>query len=146
MAIEIHSQSVNATLAASQQVSVPKENAVKKDLDKSAANADAPKEVLQEVTKKVSNDLNAQAAEIPEKTVKTLELPREMLQDAVNKLQDYVDKYERDLKFSIDDDTGRTVVRLLDNDSNVVKQYPSEDVLSLISNLEQNKGLFDDQA
>ena len=129
MAIDIRSQ-VNTTLAPSQQVSVAKENVASKDLEKTTPTLEIPKEVVKQVT------------EVPAKTVKTLELPRETIQEAVNKLQDYVDKYDRDLKFSIDDDTGRTVVRLLDADRNVVKQYPSEDILSLISNLEQNKGLF----
>ena len=134
MAIEIQSQVVNATSKVSQQVSVSKDQVISKDMEQgvkqSAPKAEQAKEVV------------TQAFEIPEKSQNSLELPKETIQDAVNKLQDYVDKYNRDLKFSIDDDTGRTVVRLLDNDKNVVKQYPSEDVLKLISNLEQNKGLF----
>ena len=134
MAIEIQSQVVNATSKVSQQVSVSKDQVISKDVEQSVKHS-APKA---EQTKEVI----VQAFEIPEKSQKSLELPKETIQDAVNKLQDYVDKYNRDLKFSIDDDTGRTVVRLLDNDKNVVKQYPTEDVLKLISNLEQNKGLF----
>ena len=133
MAIDIKSQTVNAAFAAGQQVSVSKESPVEKPEGKAVPIVETPKEVVK------------QATEIPEKAEspgKPIELPRETIQEAVNKLQDYVDKYDRDLKFSIDDDTGRTVVRLLDADSNVVKQYPSEDILSLISNLEQNKGLF----
>ena len=129
MATEIQSQVMNTTSKVSQQVSVSKDHAVKKDV----------KGVEQTTPKK---EVVTQSFEISEKSTKSLELPKETIQEAVNKLQDYVDKYNRDLKFSVDDDTGRTVVRLLDNDSNVVKQYPSEDILSLISNLEQNKGLF----
>jgi len=133
MAIEIKSQTMSAALTAGQQVSVSKKSVVEKSVDNAIPVAETPKEAVKQTT------------EIPEKAEgfeKPLELPRETIQEAVNKLQDYVDKYDRDLKFSIDDDTGRTVVRLLDADSNVVKQYPSEDLLSLISNLEQNKGLF----
>jgi len=130
MAIDIKSQAVSVALASSQQVSVSKESTVGKKVEKAIPVVESPTEVIK------------QATEIPEKRETPLELPRESIQEAVNKLQDYVDKYDRDLKFSIDDDTGRTVVRLLDADSNIVKQYPSEDILSLISNLEQNKGLF----
>ena len=134
MANEIQSQVVNATSKVSQQVSsVSKDNAVKKDV-KSVDSSPVKLGVTSEIVN--------QPVETAEKPVVSLEMPKENLQEAVNKLQDYVDKYNRDLKFSIDDDTGRTVVRLLDNDDNVVKQYPTEDILKLISNLEQNKGLF----
>jgi len=136
MTIEIQSQAVNATHAASQKISVSKavsnDNAIKQEVDEATSKVE-PQEAA---TKTV------QPLEIPKETAKPLEMPKENIQEAVNKLQDYVDKYDRDLKFSIDDDTGRTVVKLLDSDKNVLKQYPSEDVLSLISNLEQNKGLF----
>lgn len=130
MAINTQSQTVNTTVSASRQVSVPKEIAVQKEVEKSVSSVETVKYTARQV------------ADIQAKDEKPLEISKESLQAAVNKLQDYVDKYNRDLKFSIDDDTGRTVVRLLDGDSNVVKQYPSEDILSIISNLEQNKGLF----
>jgi len=133
MAIDIQSNTVNATLAASQQASA---------LNKAPAAKASP---VVDVAKDVKN-IAAAKTEAPEQSVKPVEVSSEKIQEAVNKLQDYVDKYERDLKFSVDDDTGRTVVRLLDNEDNVVKQYPTEEVLSLISNLEQNKGLFIDQA
>lgn len=129
MAIDIQANTVNMTLAASQQASaLKKEPAVKTN-----PVVDVPKEGV------ARTDSSGQ-------TAKPAEISSEKLQEVVNKLQDYVDKYERDLKFSVDDDTGRTVVRLLDNENNVVKQYPTEEVLSLISHLEQNKGLFIDQA
>lgn len=130
MTIEIQSQAVSQQISVSKAVS--NDNAVKKEVDKTASKVE-----LQEVATK-----GLQPTEIPKETAKPLEMPKENIQEAVNKLQDYVDKYDRDLKFSIDDDTGRTVVKLLDSDKNVLKQYPTEEVLSLISNLEQNKGLF----
>jgi len=139
MTIDTQSQAINSVLAVSQQVSVPKDQVVKKEKDV---------EHSTQLKTEVEKEVKQQPIEIPENTTKTEnttevpELSRENIQEAVNKLQDYVDKYERDLRFSIDDDTGRTVVSLLDNDNKVVKQYPSEELLSLISNLEQNKGLF----
>ncbi|HFE38090.1 MAG TPA: flagellar protein FlaG [Gammaproteobacteria bacterium] len=137
MAMDIQSQSANLALPTNQQASM-----LKRSADKPVATA--KQDAAVEVAKQPS--MSAQAIEVKEKTSNSVELPKANIQEAVNKLQDYVDKYNRDLKFSVDDDTGRTVVRLLDSDDNVVKQYPSEEILSLISNLEQNKGLFIDQA
>lgn len=70
------------------------------------------------------------------------ELSRERVEEAVGKLQDYADQYKRQIRFSVDDDTGRTIVRLYDKDDNVLRQIPSEDVLNLLQNIEQNKGLL----
>ncbi len=131
MAMDIQTQTMNTALPARQSVSVVKTTDVDKPAVKSTDQVNAVKQ---------------QPLSATESSVNATALPKESLQEAVNKLQDYVDNYNRDLTFSIDDDTGRTVVRLMDSDQNVVRQYPSEEVLSLIEHLEQNKGLFIDQA
>lgn len=79
-------------------------------------------------------------------SVKPVELSKEQIAEAVNKLQDYADQYKRELRFSIDEETGRTIVRLLDSEDRVLRQIPSEDVLSLAQSLKDNiGGLFEDQ-
>ncbi len=75
------------------------------------------------------------------------EISREKIAEAVGKLQDYADQHKRNIRFSVDDETGRTIVRLYDKDNNVLRQIPSEEVLNLLKSIEQNKGLlFEDQA
>jgi len=131
MAMDIQTPAMNAALPARQPASAVKTTELDKSTVKPAAQVTA---------------VNQQTPVATESSVKTATLSKESLQETVNKLQDYVDNYNRDLSFSIDDDTGRTVVRLMDNDNNVVRQYPSEEVLNLLEHLEQNKGLFIDQA
>lgn len=70
------------------------------------------------------------------------------LEQAITKLQEFVQGMQRDLNFSVDAESGRTVVKVIDSSSDeVVRQIPSETVLSLARNLERIKGaLFEDKA
>lgn len=56
----------------------------------------------------------------------------EQLQSAVHKLNDYVQNIQRTLSFSVDEDTGTTVVKVIDTETKeVVRQIPAEEMLSL---------------
>lgn len=58
--------------------------------------------------------------------------------EAVGQLNDYVQNIQRDLHFSIDDDTGRTVIKVVDSQSEeVIRQIPPEEALVLARHLEQ---------
>jgi flagellar protein FlaG len=60
---------------------------------------------------------------------------------AVGKLQEFVQSMQRDLQFSIDTESGKTVVTVIDsNTKEVLRQVPSEEVLRLAQNLEQHQG------
>ena len=74
--------------------------------------------------------------------LKETPVSKDTLSAAVEKLNDYVAKNKRNIHFSIDEDTSRTVVKLIDGEDNVLRQIPSEEVLHLIKSLEQNKGLI----
>ena len=55
---------------------------------------------------------------------------------AVAQLNDYVQSLQRDLRFSVDDSLGRTVVRVIDRQSQeVIRQIPNETALRLARNL-----------
>jgi len=63
------------------------------------------------------------------------------LADAVSELNDYVQKIQRDLEFSIDHDSGRTVIKVVDSKNNeVIRQIPSEEALSLAHRLDELRG------
>lgn len=64
------------------------------------------------------------------------------LNNVVLKLNEYVEQQKRGIRFSIDEDTNRTVVKLLDSNGDVLKQFPSEDALAILKGIERNKGLF----
>ena len=55
---------------------------------------------------------------------------------------------QRKLEFSIDEDSGRNVVKVIDSDSgDIIRQFPSEEVLKLSSVAKSGKGgLFAEEA
>lgn len=69
-----------------------------------------------------------------------IENQRESLQQAVTQLNDYVQSIQRDLQFEIDDETGDTIVRVLDKETQeVVRQIPDEVAVRLAQNLQEQE-------
>ena len=58
------------------------------------------------------------------------------LKQAVSKLNDYVQNVQRNLQFSIDKESGATVVKVIDSKSEkVIRQIPTEETLRLARSL-----------
>ncbi len=73
-------------------------------------------------------------------------LEREQLEKMAQQLQDFMGEMNRSLQFKVDEDSGRDVIKVLDKDSGeVIKQYPSEEVLSLVSKLSESAGILIDK-
>ncbi|MDC9497151.1 MULTISPECIES: flagellar protein FlaG [unclassified Pseudoalteromonas] len=73
-------------------------------------------------------------------------LEREQLEKVAQQLQDFMGEMNRSLQFQVDEDSGRDVIKVLDKDTgDIIKQYPSEEVLSLVSKLSETAGLLIDQ-
>ncbi|HWS03660.1 MAG TPA: flagellar protein FlaG [Gammaproteobacteria bacterium] len=54
------------------------------------------------------------------------------ISDAVKTLSTYVQNMSRELHISVDEDSGRTVIRVIDPDSKeVIRQIPEEEILAL---------------
>lgn len=72
----------------------------------------------------------------------------EQVQQAVDQIQNFTDKAAKNLKFSIDEDTGKTVVKVLDSKTQeVIRQFPSEEAISIARTLDKVQGLlFSDKA
>jgi len=68
------------------------------------------------------------------------------LAGAVNRLNGYLEETQRGLRFSIDDDSGRTIVRVIDTENDkVIRQIPSEEMLAVIRNISDIAGkIFDE--
>lgn len=65
------------------------------------------------------------------------------LQDAVKSMNDFVDGINSSLKFSVDDKSGQTVVKVIDDETKeVIKQIPSEEVLAMAQAVDKLKGLL----
>ena len=63
------------------------------------------------------------------------------------KLQEYVGKMNKGLEFLVDQDSGRDVIKVIDKtNGDLIKQYPSEEVLDLVTKLSEATGsLFNEQ-
>jgi len=67
------------------------------------------------------------------------------LEKVAQQLQDFVGELNRNIEFSVDKDSGRDVIKVIDkNTGDLLKQYPSEEVLTLVSKLSEMIGGFVD--
>ncbi len=72
-------------------------------------------------------------------------LNAKQLEKVAQQLQDFVGDLNRNLEFSVDKDSGRDVIKVFDKDSgDLLKQFPSEEVLTLVSKLSEMVGGFVD--
>ncbi|MDR2689569.1 MAG: flagellar protein FlaG [Azoarcus sp.] len=83
----------------------------------------------------------------PTTTVRDAEAAREVqegrppvdekeVQESVDKLNEFVRPYVTSLRFSIDKDLGKVVVKIMDNETQeIIKQFPSEEALELAKTL-----------
>ena len=70
------------------------------------------------------------------------------LTGALDRLNGYMEETQRGLRFSIDDDSGRTIIRVVDTETEeVIRQIPSEEMLVLIRQFNEITGkIFDEVA
>ncbi|GGX50609.1 flagellar protein FlaG [Saccharospirillum salsuginis] len=67
----------------------------------------------------------------------------EALEQAVAKLNDYVQNTERKLNFQLDEEAGLTIIRVYDKQSEeLIRQIPSEEAVSLAQKLNQEEPLM----
>ncbi|MDP2243838.1 flagellar protein FlaG [Pseudomonas sp.] len=68
---------------------------------------------------------------------------RESLEQAVSSIKDFVQAIRRDLNFSLDDSSGRVVIKVTDSVSgDVIRQMPSEEALRLAESLDEVRSLL----
>lgn len=71
------------------------------------------------------------------------EVSREEVTKAVKATNEFVGSINDALQFSIDDETGKTVVKVIDsNTQEVIKQIPSEEMIAIAKALDKLKGLL----
>jgi len=80
---------------------------------------------------------------VAEKSAAPVEIDRESLEAMAQKLQDFVGSLNRGLEFSVHEDSGRDVIKVIDkNSGDTVRQYPSEEELDLVASLSDAAGTF----
>lgn len=88
-----------------------------------------------------SSETNAEEGKAVQKTAKASEA--EELELAVAKLNDYVQLTERKLNFQVDEESGMTIIRVYDKQSDeLIRQIPGEEVVSLAQKLNQEEPLM----
>ena len=96
----------------------------------------------------VQENKDAQAVSIKQHELESeeknaIELDREQLETMAQKLQEFVGSLNRGLEFSVHEDSGRDVIKVIDkNSGDTVRQYPSEEVLDLVASLSDAAGNF----
>ncbi len=69
------------------------------------------------------------------------------LGQAVDRINSVIQNVQRDLSFNLDEDSGRTVIRVVDSKSGkLIRQIPSEEVLALVRHLQSMEESVGDQA
>jgi len=76
---------------------------------------------------------------------------RQQVDQAVSQINDYVQNVQRSLQFSVDETSGRNVVRVIDKTTEeVIRQIPIEEVLviarTIAEQLDEGVSLFSSQA
>ncbi len=87
-------------------------------------------------TGNVAGGRQAVAAAIIEEQTRETEVTKEDLAQAVSHLKEYVQHMKRDMDFSVDDKTGRFVVKVYDSETKeLIRQIPSEEMLAISRHL-----------
>ena len=68
---------------------------------------------------------------------------RQEVEAAAKSVRDFVEPINSNLEFSVNDDTGQLVVKIIDRTTKeVIRQMPSEEMLAIAKTLDSIKGLF----
>ena len=71
----------------------------------------------------------------------------EKVEKTVSDLNNFVQNIQRGIQFSVHEDTGRSIITVTDKDSgDVIRSFPSEDVLAMAAYLAENKAQAEDAA
>lgn len=101
-----------------------------------------------------SSDYSGRAGPVPKTTQQTGSAEQtvpapaskpsdEQIKQAVQQIQSAVESSAHNLQFSIDTESGKTVIRVIDDQTQeVIRQIPSEDVMAISHALERLEGLL----
>lgn len=65
------------------------------------------------------------------------------LQTALSKMTEHVQNLQRALQFSVDEESGETVVKVVDSETKeVIRQIPSEELLAIANRLRSTAGVL----
>lgn len=103
-----------------------------------------PKESLE---KDVSSaDKTATSGQVlPQEAVDKSDSVKQKIEDQVSELNSFVQNIQRGIQFSVDDDSGHSVITVTDKESgDVIRTFPSEEMLAISAQLNENLAMQDD--
>lgn len=112
------------------------------DVDNNLSIALAPQVVAGDLSFKPNvksgTDVAVQSSQATPSTSAQLEEGAAQLQEAVAQMNDFVQNEQRTIRFSVDEQSGRDVVTVLDLETEeVIRQIPIEEVLVFVRNLNE---------
>lgn len=86
----------------------------------------------------------AAPVELPEQAVQAVgKLDASTVKSAAEQINKFLQQFDRNLQFSVDDDTGVNIVRVIDTQSQeVIRQMPTEEMLAIAKALDKLQGLL----
>ena len=91
---------------------------------------------------KQSEAVTVQTEQSVAQTQKT-EATRAQVEEAAKAVNDFLKPINNSLQFQLDEDTGQTVVKVIDTATkDVIRQFPSEEMLSIAKAIDKMKGLL----
>jgi flagellar protein FlaG len=76
--------------------------------------------------------------EFPQQAEKGVEVSKQELESIIEKLNEHVQNVQRNLNFSVDDTSGKTVIKVVDtNTEELIRQIPSEDALRISESIQE---------
>ncbi len=112
---------------------------------RSGANSVPPTEAVKQG---IADTVKGQRGYLEEVGQKPQPLSKEELSDAAKQLNELTQSIRRELQFALDEDSGRTVISVIDAESGaMIRQIPPEEIVTMITHLKEYKaGLFQEQA
>lgn len=110
----------------------------------------SPNESISEIIKKEEEKLEKNIEQKELQDAKTIPrdriVERHQIVDALEKMSRTIELFNKRLKFSIDEESKRIVVKVIDTETNkIVREIPPEEVLKFVANLHKFLGIFIDK-
>lgn len=82
---------------------------------------------------------------LPQERTGKSESVRQEIEDKVSELNSFVQNIQRGVQFSVDEDSGNSVITVTDKESgDVIRTFPSEEMLAISAQLNENLAMQDD--
>lgn len=87
---------------------------------------------------------NAAPIELPNQAVQAIgKLDASTVKSAAEQINKFLQQFDRNLQFSVDEETGVHVVKVIDSQSSeVIRQMPTEEMLAIAKALDKLQGLL----